>query len=340
MPHEPPAPLFILGAARSGTTMLRLILNRHSQLSIPPESHFLIPLIERLPLRGALSQAQTAEACELIATCDRFPSWAMSRPQLERIVRQLEGPSLAELIDAVFRHQIGAAGADPACRWGDKTPEYSPYARQLHRLFPSARFIHIVRDGRDVSNSLRSKGWHGWTEHQRGSYWSRIVGGLQKMEHEIGGQFLRVTYEELVLDMEPQVARICEFLGVSPEPQMCQFHEDASRHVADYERRAQLHTKLSRPPRSEDCHRWRRESSWLRVLLFEATAGRVMQATGQPLAFGGVWTPLRLATQLAYRPLGAAASLLYRLYHGFPRGAKNRLRQQPVFRALRTQLRR
>ena len=140
--------------------MLRLILNRHPDLALPPESHFIVPLIETYSAHSVLNQADVASACEFIAEHPRFATWRTSQEALTATLSRLREPTLATLVDMAFRLEIAATEKS---RWGDKTPEYCSHLDELHELFPKAPFIHIVRDGRDVSNSLRDRTWHGWS---------------------------------------------------------------------------------------------------------------------------------------------------------------------------------
>jgi hypothetical protein len=335
MSTSSPAPLFIVGASRSGTTMLRLILNRHPDFAIPAESHFLIPLLESLPLEGKLSSDQLQTALRTIYGCSRFQrGWRLSREDVARLGEQLAAPTLAELVHALFQHEIAGTGKR---RWGDKTPEYAPYMLPLARLFPAARFIHIVRDGRDVSNSLRTRGWRGWTEYQRARYWSRTVLQASRDGGQLGEhRFLTVSYEELVTNTETVVGRICAFLAIPFVAEICRFYEDAQDHIASYEQQAAVHTKLARAPQPTDCQRWVHESNPLQVLLFEAVAGRALDHFKMPRAYGGPWRAMPALLCPVYYALGAAMSCMERAYYSSPAQFQLSLRRMPYFLRLKT----
>jgi len=317
--------------------MLRLILNRHPQLAIPPESHFLIPLLQKIPTSAVLTSAQVRAAVGLITGCDRFATWHISREDVVAAARKLAVPRLRDLVDAVFRLETSATGAT---RWGDKTPEYTPYVAHLHRLFPEASFIHIVRDGRDVSISLRKRKWHGWTEYQRARYWASAVLAAEAAGSRIGPkQYLRVSYEDLVRSLVPTTQRICGFLGIEYHESMAEFHRDSEDQIAEFERKAGIHRKLSRAPKPTDVERWRVEASPVRVLLFESVAGRAMDHLNIRRRWGNKSRLLPAMTSCIYRPLGYTVACAGRLYHSIPDSIRSNLRKLRLIRGIRTLLR-
>ena len=155
------APFFVIGAGRSGTTLLRLILAGHSRLHIPPETWFLRPLVQDFPLTGCLTQAQFERAIETMVGHERWPDMNLAEDELRRQAAALAQPTLVDLIDLVYRHLLDASGKQ---RLGDKTPHYFGIVPELATLYPGAKFIHLVRDGRDVAISWIDAGWQRYYE--------------------------------------------------------------------------------------------------------------------------------------------------------------------------------
>jgi hypothetical protein len=291
------APFFLLGAARSGTTLLRLMLNRHPRLSIPPESHFLLPVLAEIPAGRDLTPREIRRATDLIVQHPRFRTWHVAADALRLDLARLGPTRLAGLVDRVYRLEIASSGKP---RWGDKTPAYSPVWDQIACLFPRALFLHLIRDGRDVSASLARVGWHGRTEYERARYWTSRVEMAHDCLRRLGpGRCRLVRYEDLV--REPQIAlqEICRFLGEDFDPGMLRFHEDAFAHVSDFD--GPVHAKLGRPPRKSDAECWRAEGPSLRILLFESIAGAAMDLVPNPRRFGGLWRRVLPVVGLLYR---------------------------------------
>ena len=278
---SPPAaeaadPFFVVGTDRSGTTLLRLMLNEHPRLHVPPESGFVSGLMDALPVGAPLSPAQLRLAGEIVAGHWRWKDWEVSEEVLKEALADASGGDLAAVVDRVFRIGTRQRGKQ---RWGDKTPIYVEEIDRLHRLFPRAKFLHLIRDGRDVGLSLRALGWRGRTVLDVARYWSRSVEAALAAGRPLGpGLYCELRYEDLVLDTEETLRRACAFLGEAFDGRMLRFHESAPREIAAWER--PIHAKLVRPPAPSDVGRWRREMSRTAVALFEAVAGPTLEAAG------------------------------------------------------------
>lgn len=265
-------PFFLLGAARSGTTMLRLMLNGHSRLAIPFESHFLRPIFAELPSDRLLSKDEVARFAELVITERNFPTWHLQPAQVRELIA-FAPATLATLVDALFRLEIAPSGKP---RWGDKTPMYYACWRRLLGLFPGSKLVHIIRDGRDVSRSLERLGWHGATTADRAAYWRERVEHAHAAARELGPERnLIIRYEDLVLETRPTLAAICTFLGERLEPEMLHFFDDPRPHLSAID--GDIHRKLQRAPQAGDVERWRREMPPEQQLEFERAAGDALR---------------------------------------------------------------
>jgi hypothetical protein len=278
IPHDP---VFVVGSSRSGTTMFRLMLNRHSRLHIPPETWFLTDLMNRFPPGDVLTRQQIETAVAAITAHWRWREWGIADQELRDVAGALDRPTLADLVDAMFRLAAGGKA-----RWGDKTPGYLVEIERLHRLFPRAQFVHVVRDGRDVCVSLRKTGWHGDVTWSIARYWSHQLLEGRRQGRALGNdRYLEIGYRELVLDTDRTLRQVCAFLDEPFEPAMLAFHETADAHLPDTARMKDLHAKTHRAPRPSDLDRWQAELHPLHVLIFEAGAGAAMRAFGQPLRY-------------------------------------------------------
>jgi hypothetical protein len=203
--------ILIGGCGRSGTTMLRELVNRHSRIAIGPE---------------------TAILCDIINPSRLATEWGTTEADVRR--RMGSSRSIVEFAQGFFRdyaHKHGKA------RWGDKTPRNIRYVQRLLNQFPNSKFIHIIRDGRDVACSLRNHPKenirHGkvvpntvnrpiWLCARR---WIDDTGlGLMFRGHP---RVLEVRYEQLVLEPEAELRRICDFLGEQYESAMLDASQDA-----------------------------------------------------------------------------------------------------------------
>jgi hypothetical protein len=296
------APFFVIGAGRSGTTLLRLILTGHSRLHIPPETWFLQPLVRDFPLSGTLTQPQVERAIQTMVRHQRWPDLALSEDKLRRQAAALAQPRLVELIDLVYRHLRNASGKP---RLGDKTPHYFAIVPDLATLYPAAKFIHLVRDGRDVAISWIDAGWERY--YEPGFEWPAAMACLRRDSAAYPGRVLEVRYEDLVREPEHVARCICDFLGEAFEQGMLDWRERTEM-VASRDRH--LHTRLQQPLSDDAVAVWRDRLSPVECLAIEACLHRELALHGYGLRFSAPgWAPL---FRLVAGALRALAPLLRR----------------------------
>ena len=197
-------PFFIIGAPRSGTTYLAKVLDRHQQIVCTDETRVMTWVNRALNDLPADKRA-------IQSLRDRW-------------IAHLE----AELPGMVSRFYQGL-GARAGIVWGDKNPHYSdpktdPAALQtIDRLFPRSRFIHIVRDGRNVVVSLMAKGW-ALNVHYGVDVWQRHVTHSRNFGRTLSSdRFLELRYEDIVADETAGVKAILDFLQVSEDPDLTRY---------------------------------------------------------------------------------------------------------------------
>lgn len=279
------APFFIVGAGRSGTTLLRLILTGHSRLHIPAETWFLRPLVREFPLTSALTQPQLQRAIETMVRHERWPDMAMPAGTLREQAAALVQPRLGDLVDLVYGHSLRENGKR---RLGDKTPHYFEIVPELAALYPQAKFIYLVRDGHDVAISWIDAGWQRYNEP--GFEWPRAMACLRRDRAAYPARVLEVRYEDLVRQPEAAIRAICAFLEEVFEPAMLDWHARIE-HVAARDRH--LHSRLRQPLSADTVGAWRSRLSALECFAVEACLHRELNDAGYPLRFAALgWRPL------------------------------------------------
>jgi len=281
--HDQQPPLFIVGAPRSGTTLLRSILAAGDEVAIPPESHFLGYLYHRYRGRfGAWTAATSREAISDALRDAHFREWQLPAKfvweELERAPARSFGDTMARIYQAFARREGKS-------RWGDKTPHYVFFLRELNALFPDMRVIHLLRDGRDVACShldLRSRGqsWTAPSAPAAAAWWAASIHAAGRMAPALGDRFVEVRYEDLVHDPEATVERLCAAVGVAYSPEMVHRRD----HVVSS--RSQLFSGASAPVAGR-ARTWESELTPRQVAEFEAVAGRELASRGYALSGGG-----------------------------------------------------
>lgn len=209
-------PLFIIGAGRSGTTLLRSILNNNEQICIPPESHGTIPNCAKKFYRYQMLDWEDLVRILIgeFASINHFDYWELDPQSLIDQCNSLpkEEKTLASIINVIYSTYRNRA-APQAIIWGDKSPFNTLRLRWLHRIFPNARYIHIIRDGRDVVSSYLKKGLITNIE-SAADRWLLSLKKVEAFEHNKKPQILTIYYEDLVTQTNDTVEKLCRFLGV------------------------------------------------------------------------------------------------------------------------------
>jgi len=249
-------PVFVLSAPRSGSTLFRLILNAHPALAFPPPAW----LYEFL--RGFVySYGDLSDERNLMALAEDFLNAPTIRKgafgvEPKSLVDEARESSFAGLYEAI--HRVWAARQGKT-RWGQKSPRNAFWMREILEDFPNAQFIHIVRDGRDVTLDLSdSKNFRPDNLYAGAHLWRRYVGTIEAARDRLQlgpDTLLEIRYEDLCADPESVCRKICDFLGEDWSDEMLAHHrsDDAQSWASD-----ETHAKSGRPITTEYCGMWRK----------------------------------------------------------------------------------
>jgi len=274
----PDPPVFVLGVSRSGTTMLRVILDRSPGIAIPDETFFVPQLAHRH--RGDV------DPDELLEDVRRLPRLAAWEVPLEDIAARLRpGMTTGEALDAVFQAYAAKHGKP---RWGDKTPMYMRHLGLVDRLFPAAQYVHLIRDGRDAAlafldmpEGVVTRTWaHPRTPAGFACEWRTEVRRARELGRRVGAsRYHEVRYEDLVSDTEDVVRSICAFADLPFEPAMLEFAGNVDVSAKPH------HQRLLQPP-TRGVREWRTQMNEGDVRAFEAVAGDLLHELGYEVRTG------------------------------------------------------
>jgi Sulfotransferase family len=286
---QPPAP-FIVGVGRSGTTLLRLMLDAHPELAIPSETHFLNDIIRK---EHDLDKDQFLRTLAEAAT---WPNMGIETAALKGVLDELWPFAVPDAIRAFYRLYAGRFGKG---RWGDKTPGYRTCMLGIERLLPEAHFIHIIRDGRDTALSYQGL-WFGPGDdiEAQARFWVAQV-RLARQQSTALQHYMEVKFEELVTEPAATLGRICEYVGLAFHPKMLEYHEFASSRLAEFKRPfgppgtpsdigefVSIHDRVKTPPDPRRIGRWRTEMPEVQRRCFEAIAGPLLVELGYAAGLG------------------------------------------------------
>ena len=209
LPAQPSAPpIFVIGSPRSGTTLLRLILDAHPRISCGEETHFLRDL-----------EAIVGRNWDLVATYGLDRAWWLAH------IRGLYSDFQAEVLA-----RSGKA------RWAEKDPTYTLHLGFIEELFEDALFVHVLRDGHDVVASFRDRwGYVSAARAARGE-WARYVRAARALGERLPRKrYLELRYEDLVSQPHVEGPRLFDFLGETWDPSVLEFDAAAHRATERYQ---------------------------------------------------------------------------------------------------------
>ncbi len=284
-----PAP-FVVGATRSGTTLLRLMLDSHPELAIPLETHFVPDLIDAA---GDLTRGASAERlADVMISHRRWGDFRLDAGELRERLQRLERPDPGNAARAFYALYAEHQGKP---RWGDKTPGYGKHMQKIEEALPEARFVHLIRDGRDVALSILNQSFGPSSVEKAAEKWKYRI-EMGRNEARGLSHYLEVRYEDLVLDTERTLRGICEFCELPWDPAVLTYHERAEERLQEKARdlppsrpgrsprpaalRLASHALAKEPPRADRVDRWRTEMSAADRAAFEEVAGELLNELG------------------------------------------------------------
>lgn len=298
-PVNQPMP-FIVGVSRSGTTLLRFLLDAHPEMAIPPETHWLKGVIKMY----SCGEMNLDDAVTIISGHSSWPDMNISHATLEMLLGNNKGGTLAEFVRAIYKEYAAKFGAK---RFGDKTPDNILNMKNIAMFFPEARFIHIIRDGRDIAVSHKGT-WFGPKGNVRkaAKHWSRRILTARKQALSLD-HYLEVRYEDLLLDTESVLQKISAFIDLPIDQRQFKYYEDSNDRLVkemgerkvgkatiSANQRVSIHKMVSQPPDPRRINRWKLKLTQNEVAIFEAVAGKLLKELGYVFANEKIGFVLRL----------------------------------------------
>ena len=269
--HTRVSPVFVLGHARSGTSLMCRLLLDHLGVNFGTESQFIVRYQQKLARYGDLSDDRRLRW--LLDDISRERFFARTRQNfgfvfdVERAVRSIGPRTYSGVLSGIFEQFAASQGL---ARWGDKTPDYCRHLPLIRELFPDAQFLHVVRDGRDVAHSIFKTGFGPKNAYEAAIDWKRTVSEIKNFRATVPDQaFAEVQYEDLLKDPVKTVGEIAVYLGIDN-------HDDVL---------AAATPRLRSQVRGDNSLKWKQHLTWREVECFEAFAGDELQAFGYPLQF-------------------------------------------------------
>lgn len=241
-------PIFIVGAPRSGTTLMRSILDAHPNIFSPAWETGLFQYMS-LMINGDLLKFKNKYKKDLILPREDYIAW-VKRVSLD-LITMLRQKSEKQ-------------------RWAEKTPGHVHSMDFIHEVYPDAQFIHMIRRGSDVVKSLQNMHWAPRRIRWSINTWVESVqAGRSSGARLPAGHYTEIRYEELIRTPHEVLKQLCDYLGEPFAEQMLEFHNPEKNTS-----KAELKPLQSKPVNDyQDLTLWQR-------LVFRSSAGWLMRDLG------------------------------------------------------------
>jgi len=282
-PVGPNPYVFIVGCPRSGTTLLRRMINAHPLIAITRRETHWVTACFRKRIGITADGMVTESLISWLMSYERFQYMNISRTELDAMLEAQPVLPYADFVSRIFDRFATHEGKNLA---GDKTPGYARDLPMLHELWPGVRFIHLIRDGRDVCLSLldwpkssrvvgRFFPWANDPILSAALFWEGHVIPARQAGSALGPNlYMEVRYEDLVSQPDKQSAALCAFLDVPMSERML-LADDRRRKL-----RPGLDAKHARLPPTTGLRDWRAQMRPEDAARFEAFAGGLLTELG------------------------------------------------------------
>lgn len=216
------APLYIIGSPRSGTSLLRLMLTCHREVSIPPEGHFFLWLEEKY--RNSAFPEASMQFIDALVETKKFETWGIEKQALQMLFEEHAPLNFRDAVTLVYCSYGILKGRSEFRYWGDKNKLWKEKLYNVLTYFPDSKFVHIARDGRDVACSFKDMSAKGMSSFKYGprtldridviaEHWATNINFIQKFLAALKiEQYITIRYEDLIIAPRQTLTCVSEFL--------------------------------------------------------------------------------------------------------------------------------
>lgn len=234
-------PIFIVGSERSGSDLLRLMLNEHSNIAIPHPPHLMKDLSPILPKYGDLTKNYPALVRDAVKLVDlHFAPWPIKIDSAK--LWQLPHRDLYCVYAGVYEQYLEHSGK---ARWGCKSTFMIHHIREILAHHKEPKFIHLVRDPRDVAIAAKKSVFNHFHPYYIAKLWQKEQRLALRWRQDLKNNWLTVRYEDLISNPETKLKEICLFLNEPFEGQMLKYAESNS--AKELARLSKSWSNLSKP---------------------------------------------------------------------------------------------
>ncbi|MGY9002581.1 MAG: sulfotransferase family protein [Rhodospirillales bacterium] len=287
-------PIFIACAPRSGSTLLRLVLDAHPRLAVPSPCWMYELNYPYLYSYGDLSNKDNFRALAQDVHDNKFVQNLQMGLDVVGLMEAATEQSFKGIYEGIHIHYAKSKGKT---RWGEKSPRDAFWVDDIIRDFPDAQIVHIVRDGRDMAIDIADSpemlpnniytGAHIWREFN-----TAVINSAKSLNKD---NYYVIRYEDICADPEPTLKKLCDFLGEDYDPAMLAHHTTES--TKGWSKKAN-HVKTGRPINTDYCEMYKNRLPQNDIEALDAFIGDLLNKYNYPVSPSPSAIPDKLAAQL------------------------------------------
>lgn len=317
MAAQPTLPLFfIIGRPRSGTTLLRMLFEAHPQVTVPPESPFIVFLYKKYGRITRWDEATITAFCDDVMAQRYFSKWLIERDTLLEWLLQEKGEhTYQHMVKKVCLAYHSVYPKSDIVLIGDKNPAYALYINRVHQIFPEAKIIYITRDYRDNYLSLTRVNFEVPVVPLVVYRWKFALKMALELKKKNPDKIYMLRYEDLATNPEPHLRAMCKFLDLPFDASVFSFYEKKAEMEQAYggsDEIKTIHRSLLNPISTDRLDRWKEEMTPGQIRMADLVAGKLADETGYKRQYHGFdpWLYIKVSPLLIYADLMYRALLL------------------------------
>ncbi|NVO20911.1 MAG: sulfotransferase [Bacteroidetes bacterium] len=274
---------FILGRPRSGTTLLRTLFDAHPNVTTPVECAFIINMNQKYGKIRSWTKDMLLEFYEDVQKHIKFDTWNINLDTLKADLLECEGENTFQNVCKVVYFDYESLFPKEEIKWiGDKNPVYATYTPELLKLFPDAKFIHLIRDPRDNIISLKNVDFEGPFTALLAYRWEHSARKLHYIKKKHPDKFYTIRYEDLVSEPTKYYRELCDFLSIPYNDSVFEFYKIQGEAMKKFnvEKIMKYHKSLLSPINTKKVNLWKTELPERDIRITEFVAGRWIKKSG------------------------------------------------------------
>jgi Sulfotransferase family len=286
--------VFIVSSGRAGSTLLQSLLNASQQIYIPQESDFIARAYPFFNDKSVYLDSDYRVLASIFCATSQDDGWGLNKDEIYQFLERKKPQSFADIVSSICEKYHSAKGTEDIV-WGIKRPALIASINRILSVYPSAKIIHICRDGRDVYLSYKSV--HEKSPVKFGPkrvipnalYWINGLRYIEEFKRSKATQenFLEVKYEDILNNSEETLEKMCYFIGIKYILSMIEsFNKvEDSRAIAPKQLMESIHSKLSEKIDSSNTKKYLLRMTRWQIFVFELIASSYLLRYGYELEF-------------------------------------------------------